>query len=260
MKISLMLAMLLFGKPSMIINSKEWIKTRDAKIEVYTRPKNFTNTPSPDSTAISNLIDEAKYCIDEANSKLNTKYTGKVRIFIYNYDEAQGIIGTNSGGFQEWKSIYYTYSQKPLKDNIRKRKFFIGPHEFAHMVAFYRIGNAKIRLFKEGYANAIDGTYSCSDADSVFVATPVEDFINMENILTPTQMLNDNYSIPEHLFYSQSGYFVKWLFKSYGVEKVNKIYTSRRKHFESKFEKTMGESFAVMEKKYMVYCDSVFKQ
>ncbi|PIX36118.1 MAG: hypothetical protein COZ21_07790 [Bacteroidetes bacterium CG_4_10_14_3_um_filter_31_20] len=262
MKIGLIIIMVLFGRPNIIMKQSEWTKTINGNIVLYTRPYKYSNSPSPDSIAIKNLFNEANYCIDEVNNNLKTTFSKKVKIFMFNYDEAENVIGTNSGGYTLWRAIYYTYSTKPLRDLKRQRNFQIGPHEFVHIVADYCLGNGKTNLFQEGYANAIDGTYGGNDTivDNTFIANVIENQINSKNILTPSQMLYDSKTIDDNIFYPQSGIFIKWLIKTYQIEKTNKLYTVKSKHFEREFKKITGDSFSDMEKKYLAYCDSVFKK
>ena len=261
MKIGFILIMLLFGRPNIIMRQSEWTKTIDGNFVVYTRPFKYSNSPSPDSIAINNLFNEAKYCVDEVNNKLKTNFSKKVKIFMFNHDEAQSIIGTNSGGFAVFRAIYYTYSVNPLKDLKRNRNFQIGPHEFVHIVADYCLGKGKTNLFQEGYANAIDGTYGSTIAivDSTFIATPIETSINSKNILKPYSLLKENKYCDEGVFYPQSGFFINWLIKTYQIEKVNKLYTVKSKKFEREFKGITGDSFSEMEIKYLAYCDSIFK-
>lgn len=262
MKIGFIIVLLVFSRPNIIMRHSEWTKTIDGNIVLYTRPIGYTNSPSPDSTAKYELINEAKYCIDEVNNNLKTFFSKKIKIFMFNHDEAKNIIGTNSGGFVAWNGIYYTYSTMPMKDLKRNMKFQIGPHEFVHIIADYCIGGSKTNLFGEGYANAIDGTYSGIDTidSGVFIATPIENQINYKNVLKPSQMLFESDNFDENIFYPQAGYFIKWLIRTYKIENTNKLYTVKKKQFVRKFKEITGDSFNNMENKYLAYCDSVFKK
>ena len=46
---------------------------------------------------------------------------------------------------------------------------------------------------------------------------------------------------------------MKWIFKEYGIENINKLYTFNERQIEKEFIKVTGESFAIMERKYMTH-------
>ncbi|HPT32711.1 MAG TPA: hypothetical protein PLW67_12765, partial [Prolixibacteraceae bacterium] len=71
-------------------------------------------------------------------------------------------------------------------------------------------------------------------------------------LLTPSELLYND-SIPPRAFYPQIGCLVSWLFDTYGVEKINRLYPVKRKNIEAQFLEVTGESFVEMERKYMEY-------
>ncbi|MFH2140783.1 MAG: hypothetical protein ABIJ97_00065, partial [Bacteroidota bacterium] len=220
---------------------KKWIITKQDNIILYTRPAGFTETKSPDNERIKNLLNEARLCIDEINKTLKTDFNDKIKIFIYNKDEAKEKIGTDAGGgaIIEKKKIVFVNSEHPNYDSGRHRNAYIGVHEYVHIVSYHGIGFSYIKLLFEGYANAIDGHYGCKMVDDKKVATPIEDYITLEKIKKPSELL-DGDDMFEGDFYPQSGFFIKWLFNEYSVDVVNKLFILKREGFENEFEKITG--------------------
>jgi hypothetical protein len=101
----------------------------------------------------------------------------------------------------------------------------------------------------EGYANAVDWTYGCKSNDLW-----INEYIEQQKIIRPSDLLIKNRELPEREFYPQSGYFVRWLFARVGIEMTNKIYRTKKEDFVSEYKKITGEEFSEMEKAYMDYC------
>jgi hypothetical protein len=249
MKTSMMIAILFFNQPALFLKNSEWVKNVQGKEHIYTRPVNYSKSASPDSIAISEMFREVSFSIGTINKILKLNYTGSVKVFYFNYDEAAKVIGTNGGGFQSRKGIFYTYFQKgDHYDSVNRIKFYIGLHEFVHVVAWYKIGKSKSRLFVEGYANALDGYYG---GRTIYEDVQVQEPIPPSRLIK--DVVNQGGQLPEDTFYPQSGVFINWLFRKYGVEKVNRLYKVNPKKFEKKFEKITGGSFSGLEKEYLDY-------
>jgi len=231
---------------------KKWIKTTKGNITLYTRPSGFSNTQSPDSIKIQNILQEGTNCVEEINRVLEVNFSGEIKVYLYNYDEAEKEIGTNGGGgaIPAKGIILYTNFENNNIDSIRKRIRYLGVHEYVHIVSFKSIGNATIRLFVEGYANAVDGTYG---------GKSIETYLILDKIKTPSELL-DSEDMFEGYFYPQSGFFIKWLFNEYTVKKVNQLFVLPRENFENGFEAITGDSFDKMEKNYLEYCKTYFSK
>lgn len=241
--------------------SGPWIRTESENIILHSRPVAFTKTNSPDSIDLQKILIEQNQIIELINQKLKTNFQDKVEIYLFNYDEAKKKIGTNGGGFCNSKksSIYFTYYDNPIYNTIRKEKEYIGVHEMVHLIANKELGNHKTAFFGEGYANAIDGNYGAiKNGDSLIrrrIDATMLHIINNRKILTPTELLINN-KIPARSFYPQVGYLLNWLFTEYGIESISKMYTLSRKQIERNFEKFTGDSFIVMERKYLLHIEN----
>jgi len=238
--------------------SGPWVTTKGNRITLHTRPLNHSKTPSPDSLVIKQIISEQEEVIDYVNQKLKTNFNGPVEIFLYNYDEAKEKIGTNGGGFASMngRQLFFTFYAQPVFNTLRNREEYVGVHEMVHIVTLNTLGNITTSFFGEGYANALDGNYgSRIENNRMFRQRNDSTVARMKlrgRLLTPSELLYND-SIPPRAFYPQIGCLVSWLFDTYGVEKINKLYSVKRKKIEKQFPEVTGERFAEMERRYMEY-------
>jgi hypothetical protein len=88
-----------------------WIVTKSGRVTLYSRPLDYSQSSSPDSLAITNILQEQNDCYNEINNKLQLNDDFEFSIYLYNNDEAKEKIGTNGGGYANSKKrvIYYTY-------------------------------------------------------------------------------------------------------------------------------------------------------
>ena len=235
-----------------------WITTKGKRIILHTRPLNYTKTKSPDSLIIQRIIQEQEQTIDFVNERIKTDFNSKVEIFLYNFDEATEKIGTNGGGFASMngRQIFFTYYGNPIFNTVRNTYEYVGVHEMVHLITLNEIGNIRTRFFGEGYANALDGNYGSKLSENKLIrlrndSTLVK--IKAEGkLLKPSELLYKD-SIPEREYYPQIGCLINWLFNTYGVENINKLYSQKREKIEDKFYKVTGVKFVDMERKYLEY-------
>lgn len=227
-----------------------WIKSSASNIILYTRPEHYSKVNSPDSMVIRKILSEQNRVIDYVNDHLQTKFHSKVRIYMFNYDEAKVKIGTNGGGFcNPLKSrIYFTYFENPNKNYSTDSYIYVGIHEMVHIITYQEIGWPKSKLFGEGFANAIDGTYG-----RVPINDRMKEFVEKNNVIKPSDLLNKP-DISERIFYPQSGFFINWLLANYGVERVKAMYKFRTYNFANEFKQITKEDFDFMTKKYLKFC------
>ena len=236
-----------------------WITTKGKRIILHTRPLNYSNTKSPDSLIIQNIIAEQEQVIDYINKKLKLSFDSKVEIFLYNFDEAKEKIGTNGGGFASMngRQIFYTYfNGMSIFNTIRNTDEYVGVHEMVHTITLNELGKIRTRFFGEGYSNALDGNYGSKKENGRMVRFRNDSSLvrikAKGQLLKPSELLYKD-SISEREYYPQIGCLINWLFDTYGVEKINKLYSVRRAKIEEKFYKVTGEKFADMERKYVEY-------
>jgi hypothetical protein len=234
------------------------VTTRGKQVTLHTRPQGHSKSPSPDSLAIRQIIAEQEEVIGFINNRLETDFKGPVEIFLYNFDEAKEKIGTNGGGFaaMNGRQLFFTFYDKPVFNTIRNREEYVGVHEMVHLITLNKLGNITTRFLGEGYANALDGNYGSKVENNRMIRLRNDSTLMKikakGRLLKPSELLwND--SITERTYYPQIGCLVNWLFDTYGVDKINRLYPVKRKKMEGKFLEVTGESFAEMERKYMEY-------
>lgn len=239
-----------------IDSSGPWVTAESKLIQLYTRPNDFSKTDSPDQSVINHILQEQEEVIFFINKKLKTSFNSKVKIYLFNYDEAKEKIGTNQGGGANSKKghIYLTFHNQAFFNTITNKFEYVGIHEMVHIITFKEFGRAKSKFFSEGYANAIDGNYGVLDDMKTRrrIDSTIQNIKTHGGLLTPTELLyNDN--ISHKTFYPQIGYLFNWMFETYGVENINKLFTVNRIRVEKNFLEVTGDTFKEMENKYMEY-------
>jgi len=230
-----------------------WIVTSGGNIILYSRPHNYSKSNSPDSITIRQILNEQNHAIEYINRVLLTNYNSKVQIFLYNLDEAKDKIGTNAGGFVSLNKsqIFFPYFENPNKYVSQGTFVYLGIHEMVHIITKKKVGFPKSRLFGEGFANAIDGTYGRASIYDL-----MKEHVKNGNIIKPLDLL-EKPNIPDIIFYPQSGVFIKWLFDNYGIANAKRLYKVKRTKFVKKFKKVTGDDFDSMTDKYLKYCNSL---
>ncbi|PKP15911.1 MAG: hypothetical protein CVU06_15670, partial [Bacteroidetes bacterium HGW-Bacteroidetes-22] len=71
-------------------------------------------------------------------------------------------------------------------------------------------------------------------------------------LLKPSDLLYND-SIPEYAYYPQIGCLIRWMFDTYGVDKINKLYGFKRDEIENAFQKVTGVEFRQMEAEYFKF-------
>ncbi len=233
-----------------------WIKTSGRQVTIWSRPEKYTGSTSPDSVTIQKIIREQEEIISLINEKLGTNFSDRVNLYLFNFDEAKEKIGTNGGGSCDSgkRNIYFTYYSTPIFNTIRNLDEYVGVHEMVHMVANNELGELRSAFFAEGYSNAIDGNYGSQKDGERLVRRRIEPTVTALRrngiFHTPTELLY-NEKIPARECYPEIGYLMNWLFKTYGIKKMNSLYTTGRKNMERNFLRVTGETFQNMEKKYL---------
>ncbi|MDO9510218.1 MAG: hypothetical protein Q7J34_00535 [Bacteroidales bacterium] len=197
---------------------------------MYTRPLNYSQSTSPDSASIQAIINEQELVIDFINERLNTHFDSKVKIFLYNTDEAQEKIGTNGGGFASLnkfkKHIYLTFHLEPYYNSVMNKTDYLGVHEMVHIITLSELGNIKTRFFGEGYSNALDGNYGTENKNGILTRQRIDSTLvrikKHGKLLKPSDLLYND-SIPEYAYYPQIGCLIRWMLDTYGVDKINKF-------------------------------------
>ena len=227
-----------------------WIVSKKNNIVLYTRPANYSNSPSPDSMEIDKILNFQGEDYEYINSFLKTNFNEQVKLYLYNYDEATMKIRTNAGGGAntKLKEIYFAFNT-----SLSKKGDFMGNHELTHVIASNALGYPATQLMNEGYANALSKGYG---------GRPLVDYIkyrvNKGDILSPVELLNANRDqYGDAIFYPQVGYFINWLIESYGIEIVNKLYPLKAKQIKKEILHLIGKEFSEIEGEYFKYLEKL---
>lgn len=263
MKKAAIILLILFTLTSWKVDKRgPWIKTEGERVILYTRPLNYTKTNSPDSLAIQKIIQEQEQVIDFINERLKTDFNLKVKIFLCNFDEAKEKIGTNGGGSASLtkRHIYFAFFNEPIFNAERNQYEYVGVHEMVHVITINKLGRIRSSFFGEGYSNAIDGHYGSMMQENRLVRRTNEStLVKIKahgRLARPLDLLyNDTLSARE--YYPQIGCLVDWLFKTYGVENINKLYSLKKDKIEKRFIDATGDTFDEMGKRYMKYQQNI---
>jgi hypothetical protein len=251
------LAILILGCDKDEFLDGPWTVTSLKNVELYTRPKNHSNfSRSPDSVDIKAILEEQNLCIDTINARLGVNSTSKFKIFLFNKDEAEELIGTNNGGYVNGNGgeIYYTFGGRPSYDPVLKRNVYLGLHEMVHAISHDVFGGFPCnRMINEGYATAVDRTYG-----RVSISDHMRKNVANNKLLTPNALL-DGDEILEGEYYPQAGIFINWLFEKFGVAQINKIYKTDKKDFKKRFKEATNAEYDSLEKEYIEYCKTKFR-
>jgi hypothetical protein len=232
-----------------------WAINSKGNITLYTRPPGYSSMASPETSEITQTLDNQIMFIELVNQKLDVNFNSGVSIYFFNLDEAESKLGVKGGGSSnsERKEIYYSFYLNQYYPSYQVYDY-LGVHEMVHIVSGNTIGLPGTLMMAEGYAVAIDGTLSSTDSSGKTRKTIdawMVEFRAQNKLLTPTQLLMDFESLPKEQSYAQSGYFINWLFSKYGVAKINQLFTSKGENFKVDLHKVTGVPFAEMETEYM---------
>lgn len=237
-----------------------WVVTKGERVVLYTRPTGYSTVDSPDAVTIQSIILEQEQAIDFVNKALNTNFHSKVKIYLYNKDEAREKIGTDGGGFASLnkfkKHIYFTFHPQPYFNTVMDKFDNVGVHEMVHIITISKLGRIRTGFFGEGYANAIDGNYGVEYTDGIPTRKRNDAALikirEAGGLLSPSDLLYNDF-IPESAYYPQIGCLIKWMFEEYGVNNINKLFGLKRDRIEQEFKRITGVDFRDMEAKYMTY-------
>ena len=225
---------------------REWELSSSDNIFLYYRPPGYSAAPSPENTEVLSILNNQEIYYDAIQDSIQRSFIDPVLIYIYNKDEANERIGTNSGGhaISRYLSIYYTYIYDipPFTDHFGVEDPFLGAHEMVHVITHFLFGSPGTRLMSEGYAVWIDGSYARHSIDTIIKSYLVN---KPERILTPDELLSETVDL-EYIYYPNAGIFTRFLVHSYGIEKINGLFTVRKDDFKKEFEKQTGVTWETM--------------
>ncbi len=241
----------------------DWIVTEEGNIVLHSRPKGFSNSASPDENIINSILANQNFYYYLILDSLKLNYNDKVLIYLYNHDEAQDAIGTNSGGsiMASRSTIYYSFMIGSYKD-LFWRDAYIGSEKMVKLITQRSLGSNYTRLMYDGYAVAFSGSFgkAYDENQEIIIANPVSDWMNIHHInnhiLSPEQLLYET-GWDNDIYIPNAGFFIRFLWKMYGVAEVNKLFNLNSDNIVSKIPEIFGVSFEELSDDYEKYLESV---
>lgn len=231
----------------------EWTILEYEKIILHYRPSGFSAEPSPNSEEAQFIIyNQSKY-YSAIQDSINKNFNDNVLLYLYNKDEASLHIGSTYGGHSipKYNTIYFSFfhSTKSYTDQYGIKNPFLGAHELVHIITHKTLGYPGTKLMSEGYANWLDGSYARFHIKDI-----VKSYLDTapEKILNPTKLLF-NTEISEDVYYPNSGIFIQYLVREYGIDKVNLLFNATPSTFQEEFEKIFSLNWEMMEINYAAY-------
>jgi len=235
----------------------DWQVKESGKIRLYYRAGGFSGKPSPGDELAEKIVENQNIYYRAILDTLKRSFNDKILIYLYNEDEAEELIGTNTGGhaIPKYNCFYYTYlSGLPsLEDRYGVDNRVIGAHELAHVITHRILGYPGTKLMSEGYAVWLDGTYG---------GCPIEDIIRKyrdkepEKIMSPDALLNEQVD-KEAVYYPNAGVLLGYWAHAYGIAPINLIFSSRRETLKDDFRKVTGVDWQEMSAQYEQYLNEL---
>ncbi len=193
---------------------------------------------------IENIINIQEQNRREILKILKLKNKRKINYYLYPSEKIkQSLMGDNGYGNAVWieikKNKYWNSKKFEVHAIYNKKIKCIGPHEDTHLLSL-PLG-VSIFLFCEGLAEFMDKKWHGKDIDIW-----AKKYLKKDKIY-PIKFLINNKNwdkINDMIVYPQSGSFVRYLIKIYGLEKFKKVYK------ELSRKNTPKENIEIIEKNY----------
>ena len=243
---------------------KDWVVTVEGNIVLHTRPKDFSNSSSPDDNAIAIITGNQNFYYLLIKDSLGLHYDDKVLLYLFNYDEALDVIGTNTGGnsMAARSTIYYTFIPGSYKD-IYERDVYVGAHEMVKLITNRALGTNFTRLMNEGYAAAFAGSYgrTYDEVEEIVTARSIMEWMEIHYmnglVLSPEELLFEE-GLLDEVFIPNAGLFVRFLWQNYEVQNINILFNLKATDIKTNFNSITGMSFNEMSDSYLEFTDSFF--
>ena len=242
-----------------IDKQEEWLTNKSDNIILHYRSPDYSSSISPTEEISKQIVSDQNYYFSTIQDSIQRQFNNRVLIYLYNKDEAEEFIGTNSGGHSIPKlhCFYYTYlPDKPdYTDQYGIENPYLGAHELVHVITHRCLGYPGTKMMSEGYAVWLDGSYGGNDIKDIMIHYRDNE---PEKILSPTQLLNETTEI-EAIYYPNAGTFIKFLVSRYNIENINTLFTIRENDFISRFYQHTATDWQDMSDKYFNYVDNLCK-
>ena len=236
---------------------KEWKEMESETIIVHFRPEGFSSSPSPDEETVRSILDNQNLYYRVIQDSIGRSFNDKVLIYLYNKDESEKLIGTDGGGhaIPKLNSFYYTYlpNRREITDQYNIINPPIGAHELAHVITHRTLGYPPTKMMSEGYAVWLDGNYAGYAIDDIIRKYRKDE---PQKIMTPDELLTETID-KESVYYPNAGLLIRYLVQTHGIEKINRLFTSKEDDFKEDFQRITGESWETMSSRFERYINNL---
>jgi hypothetical protein len=235
----------------------DWKLTENGPIKLYYKKQGVSGTPSPTTEQVQSITDNQNHYYQAIQDSIKKSFSEPVLIYMYNKDQAEEAIGTSGGGMAQsrYMTIYYTFIHDiaPYTDHYGIKNPFVGAHEMVHIITHHVLGHPGTKMMSEGYAVWLDGSYGRKDIN-YYIQKFKEKY--PDYVLTPTQLLNESFK-DEMVYYPNAGVLIRYWVRTYGVKKINRLFSTGKDEFKKQFEVITDVSWNTMEREYNNYLKTI---
>lgn len=235
----------------------DWLLLESDAIILHYRPPAWSAAPSPTPGEAQAILEHQTLYHRAIQDSINRTYNDRVSIYLFNEDEAELHTGAPRGGhaIPKLHAIYVSFfhHERNYTDKYGVKGPYIGAHELVHVITHQTLGYAGTKLMSEGYANWLDGSYARYDIGDIIRAFRRD---HPERLMTPEELLYDT-GREDFIYYPNAGVFTSFLVRTYGVELVNRLFTSHKDAFTTDLEYLAGDAWNEMNDRYARYISSL---
>ena len=236
---------------------KNWEEMESGKIVVHYRTEGFSSAISPSVEDVQSILKNQNLYYRAIQDSIHQTFTDKVMIYLYNKDEGEDLIGTDGGGhaIPKMNCFYYVYlpERRELTDQYNIKNAPLGAHELVHVISHRALGYPPTKMMSEGYAVWLDGNYGGYSINDIIRKYRDDE---PEKIMTPNELLKETFD-KESVYYPNAGVLIRYLVRTYGIEKINQLFISPKDEFREDFRKITGDEWEKMGEAYDRYINSL---
>lgn len=216
----------------------------------------FTFYVRPDSFAEANLTPLAEVLDDQFSTsvtRLNLRYQGQIKMFLYNNGRDAGFGDDYGGG--DYSGVAYPETETvksvcvpPLSGNL----FALLSHEANHVIIRNGLGRPGTTFINEGLASAVLSERFHTLGPSHYYRWAAE----RRSQLPPLSALIDDEKwkgYPPPTSYAASASFLAFVIEVYGVTPLKAIYYASSSEFQNTFRTAFGKSLDEVETEWLAF-------
>lgn len=240
-----------------------WEVYKVENISVFYHKQNYSKVLSPDISFVKGVAEEQIKAISKANSILKKEIKYPISIYLYNMDE-QIVSRNQHGGRADLQSntVIYSYDGS-ITYNKYGEKYYVGIHEIAHIIfanefKYYTNNNRLITegiavWFEDGYQKI--GIISKKYNAKFTYKKSLDQWMSQYAYILPSikEVLDNQESMKESLFYPIAGMFVKYLYEKFGIETIKILYKNSNYSLEKTLIKELNMDLNDIDNEFKMY-------